>query len=451
VDAVVGTAELVVNPGPVVTVAVQPENVKIEAGKELDFTARAYDALGNEVPVEYEWSVGDPGTASISDRGTFLSPTAHHAEVFAAAGDVTGRASVDVLPAAPVEIQVMPSEVFMKAGERKELSAFGIDPFGNKTSVDALMSVDPERLGRFIDGSVFEAAGAGEGSITAVSGDLRCIVPVTVSPGALVRIEIRLPGEAIRAAETHDLAAVGFDAGGNEIPVKPRWAVSDSIGSIDMDSGRFYARKAGKGVVTARSGDVVAFRWIQVKAGKLYSVFVSPNPETLRSGDATEFSIDGVDIEENPVDINADAAQWEVVGRIGHFQSPGVFTATKMGKGKVTAAVGDLIGQAYVTVEPGAADPENSRIRLTYPVLAADGASKSDILLVVRDKHGNPVPAVAVKLVSDRLVDTVVQPSPTNEHGVSQGSICSGEPGTSTITALIGGVPIPVKAKVRFK
>ncbi|MFO8088369.1 MAG: Ig-like domain-containing protein [Desulfatiglandaceae bacterium] len=451
VDAVVGTAGLVVKPGPVTNIDVQPANIEVEAGSELDFTATAYDALGNEVPVEYEWTVGNTQTAAISPQGTFLSRSAHRAEIFAASGDVKGRAEVEVVPAEPIEIQVAPSEVFMKAGERKKLSAFGLDRFGNKMPVDVVMSVDPERLGRFIDSTVFEAGGAGEGFINVKSGDLRCSVPLKVSTGALVRIEIRLPEGDIRAAETHDLVAVGFDAGGNEIPVASRWAVSDEIGSIEGDSGRFYARKTGKGVVTARSGEVAAFRWIEVKAGKLYSVFVSPNPETLKSGEITEFSIDGVDIEENPVDINRDAAQWEVVGRIGYFQTPGVFTATKMGKGKVTAAVGDLIGQSYVTVEPGAPDPENSRVRLTYPVLAADGASTSDILIVIRDKHNNPVPGVAVTMISDRQVDTIVQPDPTNKEGVSRGSIYSGEPGTSTVTALVGGATIPVKAQVRFE
>jgi hypothetical protein len=451
VDAIVGTAGITVKPGPVAKIEVLPANTQVEAGSELDFTATAYDALGNEVPVEYEWTVADAQTAAISPQGTFVSRTAHRTEVFAASGDVKGRAEVEIVPAEPIEIQVMPSEVFMKAGESKNLAVFGLDRFGNKTPVDAVMNVDPERLGRFVDATVFEADGAGEGSIKVKSGGLRCNVPLKVSTGALVRIEIRLPEGDIRAAGTHDLLAVGFDAGGNEIPVAPRWAVSDEIGSIEVDSGRFYARKTGKGVVTARSGDVAAFRWIEVKAGKLYSVFVSPNPKTLKSGEIGEFMIDGVDIEENPVGINLDAAQWEVVGRIGYFQSPGVFMATKMGKGKVTAAVGDLIGQSYVTVEPGEPDPENSRVRLTYPVLAADGASTSDILIVIRDKHNNPVPGVAVTLISDRQVDTIVQPDPTDKEGISRGSIYSGEPGTSTVTALIGGATIPVKAQVRFE
>ncbi|HDR16047.1 MAG TPA: hypothetical protein ENN79_11295 [Desulfobacteraceae bacterium] len=451
VDAVVGTLDIVVNPGPVTKIEVQPRNIQMEAGSEFDFSAEAYDALGNKVPLEYEWSVGEPDKASISPGGTFSSRTSHRAEVFADSGAVKGRAEVEVVAAEPVEIQARPLMVSVKAGERESVSVFGLDRFGNKTAVDVVMSVDPERLGRFIDGTVFEGGGAGEGSIDVRSGDLRCSVPVKISTGPLVRIEIRLPGDDIRAAETYDFVAVGFDIGGNEVPVEPKWAVSDDVGSIEVASGRFYARKTGKGVVTARSGDVAAFRWVEVKAGKLYSLFVSPNPEALNSGEVGEFSIDGVDVEDNLVDIARDAAQWEVVGRIGYFQDPGVFVATRMGRGKVTAAVGDLIGQAYVSVEPGVPDPENSRVRLTYPVLAADGASTSDIIVVIRDKHYNPVPGVGVKLISDRQVDSILQPEPTDKGGMSRGSICSDEPGSSTITALVGGAAIPVRAQVFFE
>ncbi len=452
VGDVAGTADVEVKPGPVKHIDVLPRKVRLEAGSRLDFAAEAYDALGNAVPVDYAWTVGDGRAATISSQGSFISDTAHRTEVMATAAGVTGRAEVEVVHSAIDELRVTPSEVFLTAGERKNLSVSGRDRFGNKAPVEtAVMTVDPERLGRFVDDNVFEAAGAGKGSITISAEGLRRVIPVKVSTGALVRIEIRLPEDDLRAANTYEFTAVGFDKGGNEVPTEPLWAVSDDIGSIDPASGQFHARKAGRALVTARSGGVTAFRWIEVNAGKLYSLFVNPNPVTLQSGEMKVFSIEGLDVEENPVDVNRDGAQWKVVGRIGSLQDPGVFVATKMGKGKVTAAIGDLIGQSYVTVEPGVPDPENSRVRLTYPILPADGASKSDILITVRDAHDNPVPEVRVTLISDRESDTLVQPPHTDKEGGTSGSIRSSKPGISAVTALVDGTMIPARTEVIFE
>jgi hypothetical protein len=451
VGDVAGTADIKVKPGPVTHIEVMPRRVKVEAGSKVDFTAKAYDALGNVVLGDCEWTVVNRKPASITSQGTFSSDIAHRTEVMATAGGVEGHADVEVVSASPVEILVTPSELDLKAGESEKLAVSGLDRFGNEAPVESLMSVVPEELGRFTDGTIFEAIAEGEGIISISAGDLRRTLPVKISTGELKRIEIRLPDEDIRAGKTYELTAVGFDTGGNEIPIKPAWAVSEVIGSIDQDSGRFHARKMGRGVVTVRAGDVTAFSWIEVHVGKLYSLFVIPNQVTIQSGETIDFSIDGLDLEENPVDVSRDAAQWKVVGRIGSFQKPGVFMGTKMGKGKVTAAVGDLIGQAYVTVEPGEPKPDNSRVRLTYPILSADGVSLSDILIVVRDSFDNPVPGVEVTLVTDRQADTLVQPPPTEKSGATRGSISSSKPGVSIVTALVEGAVIPARAEIVFK
>ena len=122
-----------------------------------------------------------------------------------------------------------------------------------------------------------------------------------------------------------------------------------------------------------------------------------------------------------------------------------------MGKGKVIAAVSDLMAETYVTVTPGRPDVENSRVRETYPILPADGISFSEIIIEVRDANNNPVPEVDVRVISSRRADTMIQPSKTDSKGTTRAQIKSTKPGTSTVSVVLHGRVFKDTAEVTFR
>jgi hypothetical protein len=190
---------------------------------------------------------------------------------------------------------------------------------------------------------------------------------------------------------------------------------------------------------------------VEVQPGRLYTLFIEPNPVTVKANVVQAFEVKGFDVKENQVPISASGLNWGVLGGVGVFENAGMFRGTSMGRGKVTAGVDDLIAEAYVTVIPGEPDAGNSRVRITHPTLPADGSAFSEVILEVRDFHNNPVPGVKVTLVASRQGDKVVQPPETDARGQARGRISSAQAGTTTISAVVRGLTFVDTSEVKFE
>ncbi len=445
-------ARVKVSPGPVNRVAITPESLVINAGSEAEFSAVAYDAFDNVAPAEISWSLdAEDGIGELADDAIFQASTTGQGAVVATADDVEGRSRVVVVPGELAEINLLPEAITLQSGETADVKATGRDAYGNEREIEPAYSLNPASIGEIDGAGKLTAKRAQSGRLTVSADGVEAEAPLTVEPGPLTSLEIRLPEETLRAGNTYSLEIIGYDPGGNEVPAEAEWSVSQNIGRIDKGTGEFSARTAGSGLVVASTDGIVTKKTIEVESGKLYSLFIEPNPVTIDADTTRQFEVSGVDVEENPVSISNAGVEWEPVGGIGEFEEPGLFRGTRMGKGKVVARSGDLLAEAYVTVVPGKPEPRNSRIRVTYPTLPADGESFSEVILEVRDKYSNPVPGVRPIIVSSRQVDTVVQPGETNKEGLARGRISSGQTGQSVIRAVVDGTPFVDTARITFE
>jgi hypothetical protein len=354
-------------------------------------------------------------------------------------------------PSELAKLIVSPAPIDLTSGESVDLSVKGEDAYGNEVSVKPDFLVQPSELGTISAKGVLSAGKAGIGSLVASVSTIRVSTPVRVNVGPLVNLKIELPQGKILAGKTYRLKAVGYDAGGNQIPVEPVWAATPSIGDIDQTTGVFHAIKSGHGLVTAYSGKIETVRAIAVGPGEAYSLFIEPNPVTVKSGHIQKFKVTGFDVKGNKVNVSEAAMNWNLLGGIGVFEAPGTFRGTTMGKGKVTVGIGSLLAESYVTVVPGTPDMSNSRVWLTYPLLPADGKSFSEVVVDVRDRYNNPVPDVQVTLVSNRQNDKIAQPPKTNQEGAARGKVSSNESGTAVISAVVKGRTFLDTATVTFK
>ncbi len=451
-DSVTGVAGLTIEPGPVARIAVSPERLKMKAGDIARLSATAYDAFDNVTPADFTWSLSDEAASlgELTADGVFQAQKAGTGRILASADQVSGEAAVAIQPGALARIALSPQRLTLGSGEQATIEVQGRDRFDNPMAIDAQVAVSPPELGTLENGR-FEAIQAGSGEIIAKQGDITAAIPVTVRPGALEGIAIQLPTEPLMAGKTYMLEARGYDSGKNQVPVSVQWAVSQAVGTIDSQTGRFHAQKAGTGVLAAYSGDIRATRTITVEPGDLYKLFLDPNPVTVTADTVQRFSVSGFDVEENPVPLSESALEWDTAGGIGVMESPGAFRGTRMGKGKVVARTGDLLAESYVTVIPGEPALANCRVRVTHPTLPADGTAFSEVIVEVRDKYENPVPDIDVTLVSSRQADGMVQPGPTGTDGVSRGRIRSDTPGQSVIRAVINGNAFADTAQVTFE
>lgn len=201
---VVGKAVVKVRPGPAVEAVVAPGSVVVAAGESVRLTAIGLDAFGNSIlDVPVLWfsagllgSIDESGLLTAGDRpGTFLQGIC--AIITAGGGSVETFVAVEVIPAAPVSIQVTVGGVVEVLGTR-QLAASAVDRFGNRIAnpVVTWAMADP-RAGTVSPTGLFtagEVAGTYPDAVdvTAVTGGtvLRAGTTVTVGPGPLDRIVI---------------------------------------------------------------------------------------------------------------------------------------------------------------------------------------------------------------------------------------------------------------------
>ncbi len=445
-------AQVTVSPGEVARVAVAPKSLKLNAGADKNFEATAYDAYDNETPAEISWSLqSEKPMGEISDAGLFKALHAGKGNVVAAASSVKGKARVRVVPGHLRKIVLLSEKLTLNSGETMPVKVAGEDAFGNRFEIAPTFKAAPKGICRMDADHRLTALKAGKGTLQVSAGDVTATFPMVVSPGPLHSLEIQLPKEPLRAGNTYSFKVIGRDAGGNRVPAKAQWSVSQDVGKIDENTGMFHAITVGTGLVVASADGIVAHKSVTVSPGALYSLFLEPNPVTVSSDTLQQFSISGVDVRKNQVAVSESAVQWNVTGGIGRFFKPGLFRGTQMGKGKVVARSGDLLAEAIVTVVPGKPEPENCRIRVTYPTLPADGEAFSEIIVDVRDQYDNPVPGVKVTLVSSRQADQLDQPAETNRKGSARGRISSRKAGVSVIRGVVGKTPFMDTARVTFE
>jgi hypothetical protein len=448
----VAVAQIKVSPGPVDRIAITPKTLELKAGDEATFSATAYDAYGNITSATISMSLKTKDAiGDFSAKGHFKALHTGKGDVVGAAGSVEGRGQLIVVPGDLAKIALFPEQITVQSGKTVQVKAIGKDAFGNERNIEPSFVLNPKSLGDIDATGLLTARKAESGRLRASANGVEAEVGVKIEPGLLNRLEIELPQKALRAGNTYPFEVIGYDRGDNMVPAKAQWAVSQNIGRIEKETGLFHARTAGSGLVVASVDGIETQKTIIVAPGALYSLFIEPNPVTIKSDTTQQFQISGVDKEKNPVPISKEAVEWDAVGENGVFEAPGLLRGTQMGMGKVVARSGKLLAESYVTVVPGKPEAINSRIRATYPTLPADGKSFSEIIVEVKDRYHNPVPGMQVTLVSSRQVDKVIQPGQTNKQGQARGRISASRAGQSVIRAVVNGTAFVDTAQITFE
>ncbi|MFC1693157.1 Ig-like domain-containing protein [Candidatus Latescibacterota bacterium] len=155
------------------------------------------------------------------------------------------------------------------------------------------------------------------------------------------------------------------------------------------------------------------------------SISVTPEEETVQVGDEVQFTAAAYDAEEKPV-IEAEFV-WTVKEGIGTITETGMFTATSPGSGSVVAKVGNVSGEAAVTVTEQEAQVGES-IKIFPPKASAVIGETVQFEAAVKDADGN--------LIEDaEVVWTVID---TNIGTIDEGLFTALAEGETEVTATSG-------------
>jgi len=324
VDLVSGNASVMVFPGALARIEVEPPTATITADETLALVATGYDARGNLVGVTFAWAAS---CGSVSPAGGFEPALAGVCLVYANASGISGSATVTVIPGLLARFEVSPPTITITADETAQFSARGFDAKGNEVTATPIWRTD--------EGSVdltglYAPWRTGVWGVHAESGLVIGSAQVTVVPGALARLQVAPEVVSLRADETATFSVTGFDRAGNEVLLASvAWAVTNGT----IAGGIFEPWRVGVHVVRATVGAMEGVAMATVRPGAVAFVVLSPVAATVREGDSVLFSARAYDAKGNAVDDALIA--WSVDGRIGTVDPGGRFTASSGGVGRI--------------------------------------------------------------------------------------------------------------------
>jgi uncharacterized protein (TIGR03437 family) len=121
---------------PFVRIEVKPSAAVIDAGAKQQFTARAIDASGNDVPgVIFSWQSSNTAVATIDQNGLAQSSMVGLTDIRASARGIQSEAAmltVREVPRVLTRVDVTPASATIPATGAKQFNARGIDQFGNE-------------------------------------------------------------------------------------------------------------------------------------------------------------------------------------------------------------------------------------------------------------------------------------------------------------------------------
>lgn len=179
-----GTASLTVGPAALVSIAVTPPTSELPVGALLTLTATGTYTTGavTDITEDVFWASSAPGFVTVNNllgfEGEATAAAVGTATVLASLSAITGAATVEAVPAAPVSVGILPIAPVVAVGEDLQLTAGALLTDG--TIIDVTLdvtwaSLDPSLatlandLG--IEGIV-TGVGAGSVTVTATLGTI---------------------------------------------------------------------------------------------------------------------------------------------------------------------------------------------------------------------------------------------------------------------------------------
>ena len=255
---------------------------------------------------------------------------------------------------APAKLVVTPATRVIAAGDTLRLRAEARDADGK--TVAALIRY---RLagGRF-EGAVDSTGLVTGGSTGTLDVIVSAIVPgakpiiervhVRVVAGPATSIEIEAPTGTLVVGQRIRAAARAFSALGDLRDDRPRFTSSASRLAEVGGDGFITAKAAGRAILTASAGGVVATRAITVVAGPITSVELTPNASEARTGDVVRFRA----VAKGPggVALAGVTPTWSVSPGNAMIDAEGAFVGYEAGDYNIIATYGTRTAEARVSL-----------------------------------------------------------------------------------------------------
>lgn len=350
-------------PPPLASITVSATSTTLAVTTRRQYTAVGYDAAGSVVSFTPAWDIMSGG-GSITSSGVVTAgtvPGTFSNTVRASLGNVAGFATMTVTPGALTTIAVTPTASAPQVSTTVQLTATGLDAYGNPVAITPAWSVVAGggtiggTTGLFIAGGL---PGIFANTVKAVSGAVSGFATIAVVAGPLATITISPSPATLATSATYQFTAVGRDASNNIVPLSVNWTVVNPAAGTINGNGLFTAGTSVgtyANTVRAASGATASTATVTVTAvpAVLASITITPNPATVATFGTQQFTAFGQDAAGVVIGISP-APVWTVVNGGGTIAGiSGVFTAGGVAgafTNTIRATSGTISGFASTTV-----------------------------------------------------------------------------------------------------
>lgn len=361
------SAKVTALPGPVHYLILNPAIATLTVNSKSTFTVSAFDKYDNFIPdFQYRWQAIPEGLGRLSP---IIGPeTTLHAGLKATNGwlkvqygSMTIQASVTTLPERLDHLTIVPSIIFLVAGQPMIIHGQGRDKYENPIEMtDAEWDVNIGSLSQTsATQTTLECKVSSTGWIKYMAMGLTATASLIAQPGEIKGVVILPASVAVLPGETISLAAFGCDNYQNLIELTCGiWSLDDG-GSLSTLTGTQTVFTAGTKATTIQPrfqlGSMTATGRLTITPSDIHHLAILPSSLTLEAGESISLQLEARDIYDNPISLIP--GFWTALSSSGSFSSElgsqTIFTAgTRATTGSITAGWSNLLVVLPLTITP---------------------------------------------------------------------------------------------------
>lgn len=329
----------------------------VAVGKTFNFDVETRDASGKKVTGRrISWSSLNPSIAAVDANGTVTGVAVGGTIITARADGATAQTNFTVQPAV-ASVVLSPQTSTLAVQATRTLSVSVTDKDGKTISgrTVSFSSSNPAIATVSAEGVV---AGVSIGRVTITATTVRELVSgtatVDVVPVSVASVAISPAGaQTVFEGLTLQLSAVLRDANGAVLSGRPvSWTTSNQLVATVSSSGLVTGVSVGSTQITAESEGKTASTTITVAPRPVASIALSPNPGSVKVGQAIQMSVDLRDASGGQLSTAGRTVAWESSNNPVATVQNGVVTGVSQGTATITVTVEGKSASAIVNVTP---------------------------------------------------------------------------------------------------
>lgn len=356
--AISGVGMLTVSPAALVSIAVQSPSASVPLGTKAQFSAQGTytDASTADITNTATWTSIPAGIVSVGVGGLAAAKTVGNATITATSSGISGAGKLTVSSSTLVSIAVQGPSASVPLGMKSQFAARGTYTDGSTADITNTVSWTsvPAGVANVSAAGLAVTKSVGNATVTATSGTTTGSGKLTVSPAALVAINIGTARSTLPLGSTQQFSATGgyTDGSTQDLTSSVQWASSSPSVVAVNSTGLATAKTIGATNVLASSGSVAGTAGLNVSAAALTSINISPVTPTVPLGSNLQIMAIGSYTDGSTQDVTPQIT-WSIdKPDIASITSGGVVTGQQVGVAGIGASVDSVQTTATLTVQP---------------------------------------------------------------------------------------------------